>query len=740
MAIGRRIVRTLIGVAIGFGVLLWVAALLLFSQVAENSDDFARYPVWILLINSIGIAALVALIGSKLVRLIRDYRRYVPGSRLQARMVSLVVLLSAGPLVVLYIFSVQFINRGIDDWFNVDVTEGLDNALELSQAALEVERREALVQLQAMSDALANGDRQTLIEQLGELRRESEAIELSVFAANNRIVATNSDDPIGSVPAYPSEEALLQLRQGLPYVTLDLRPDGQYEIIAAMRLPLQGPAGEYELLRATFPVDQRLSILANAVQSNYNQFSELNFLSAALKYSFTLSLSLVLLVAILASVYGAFFAAHRLIVPIQQLMQGTRAVARGDFDTQLPAGARDEIGFLVQSFNDMTQRLGVARQQTRQSEQKLEGERNKLAVILANLSTGVVALEKDLRIRTANHAAGAILGIDLERHIGESLEDLADEGPFLAQLLTVSRSHLDRGETEWREQIALRGEVGQRQLMCAFSRLPGSDDGEEGFVAVFDEITALMQAQREAAWGEVARRLAHEIKNPLTPIQLSAERMRHRYLDGGEDDFDLLDRATYTIIQQVDAMKEMVNAFSEYARAPQVELSTVDLNELVSEVTDLYRHQQSPVSIRMRFDSKLPLIEADANRLRQVLHNLMRNAIEATEGQQDASVDVETRLVEADGSDQVEILVRDNGPGFAEEILDRAFLPYVTSKTKGTGLGLAIVKKLVEEHGGAIRVGNQTPSGAYISILIPLPAGEERGSSVLAADHQRERA
>jgi nitrogen fixation/metabolism regulation signal transduction histidine kinase len=388
----------------------------------------------------------------------------------------------------------------------------------------------------------------------------------------------------------------------------------------------------------------------------------------------------------------------------------------------------------------MTQRLAAARNETRLSEQKLEGERSKLEIILANLSTGVVALETDLRIRTANQAAGAILGIDLEAHVGESLVELAPERPLLAQFLTVSRSHLDRGETEWREQISLRGEVGYRELMCAFSGLPSSDQGDEGFVVVFDDITALMQAQREAAWGEVARRLAHEIKNPLTPIQLSAERLRHRYLAAGEGDLDLLDRATYTIIQQVGAMKEMVNAFSEYARAPQVELASVDLNELVTEVTELYRHQDSPVSIRMRFDSKLPLIEADAGRLRQVLHNLMRNAIEATDGQPDANIDIETRLLESASGRQAEIIVRDNGPGFAIDILDRAFLPYVTSKTKGTGLGLAIVKKLVEEHGGSIRAGNEARGGAYISILMPMSGGDVRVAPAGGHEHQRERA
>ena len=302
-----------------------------------------------------------------------------------------------------------------------------------------------------------------------------------------------------------------------------------------------------------------------------------------------------LLIALLASVYGAFFSARRLVVPIQQLMAGTRAVARGDFDTRLPIPARDEIGFLINSFNEMTQRLAKARQEAHTSQLLAESERRKLAVILARLSTGVLALETDLRIRTANQAACAILGFDFDAHLDESLVELAATRPLLAQFLGVAAEHIRQQESEWREQIVLRGEVGRRVLMCACTVLPSEGDSPAGYVVVFDDITALMQAQRDAAWGEVARRLAHEIKNPLTPIQLSAERLRRRYLAAEGGDAELLDRATHTIIQQVEAMKDMVNAFSEYARAPDVELSRFNLNQLVGEVTELYRHQERPL-------------------------------------------------------------------------------------------------------------------------------------------------
>jgi PAS domain S-box-containing protein len=388
----------------------------------------------------------------------------------------------------------------------------------------------------------------------------------------------------------------------------------------------------------------------------------------------------------------------------------------------------------------MTQRLAKASEDARQSQQQAERERRKLEVVLARLSTGVVAIEPDLRIRTANHAAGAILGVDFETHVGESLVKLTENRPMLGQFVAVAQGHLQRGDSEWREQIMLRAEGGRRVLMCACTELPGNTDSPDGYVIVFDDITALLQAQRDAAWGEVARRLAHEIKNPLTPIQLSAERLRRKYLKPDAGDAELLDRATHTIIQQVEAMKQMVNAFSEYARTPTMEITRFDLNALITELSELYAHHEKPLAITLSLSADLPLLEADAGRLRQVLHNLFRNAIEALEHQNDARVEVSTRRVTSSEADLVEIRVADNGPGFLAELVHQAFDPYVTSKPKGTGLGLAIVKKLVEEHGGQISARNREQGGAEISILIPLSIDASGQSLSRRHDHRRERA
>jgi nitrogen fixation/metabolism regulation signal transduction histidine kinase len=470
----------------------------------------------------------------------------------------------------------------------------------------------------------------------------------------------------------------------------------------------------------------------------------MQYLRQPLKDTLSLTLTVVFMLSLLAAVYGAFVLSRRLVAPIQDLMAGTRAVAEGDFDTRLPTPTRDEIGFLINSFNDMTKRLASARREASLSQAMVEAERTNLEVILARLSTGVVALESDMRIRTANQASGGILNVDLERRAGENLLEVAKGESLLEQFVDVARVHLDAGETEWREQIVLRGEMGRRILTCACTALPGDEDHAAGYVIVFDDITALLQAQRDAAWGEVARRLAHEIKNPLTPIQLSAERMRRKYLGTMDaEEAQILDRATHTIVQQVEAMKEMVNAFSDYARAPDMDIGLFSIDKLVHEVVDLYRAQESDIDIVLTSDPSMPMIEADMGRVRQILHNLLRNATEALENQADGQIEVHVSAAEINNVQIVHIEVQDNGPGFREGSLAQVFDPYVTTKPKGTGLGLAIVKKLVEEHVGTIRAFNGRNGGAVISIRLPLNEAAREAMIAKAparADQRRERA
>ena len=715
----KRVFITLMGVA---GVAFVAAALFLLSQTVQKSDDFDRLQDVILAINIVGGVLLFAILIGNLWRLLRDWRENVPGAKLKARMVGMFVGLAVLPLIVVFYFSIQFINRGIDSWFNVEVEDGLENALALSRAAIEFRKRENLYATQQAALQLAVAQDRQVIFELSMLRRESGASEMTLYGQNNRIIATSTDSSTAEIPKPLTEEVALQMQQERPFVSLESLADGSAEIRTALAFTHRvGRLRETRVLQAHFPLQERLGTMISSVDNSYTQYRELLFFRENLKEMLTLTLGFILLLSLLAAIYGAFVLSRRLVAPIQDLVAGTRAVAMGDFDTRLPTPSRDEIGFLISSFNDMTQRLATARREASLSQALVEAERTNLEVILARLSTGVLALESDLTIRNANQASGSILGVNLENRAGEALRDVAVGRPLLEQFVDVACVHLDAGETEWREQIVLRGEVGKRVLTCACTTLPGDEDNAAGYVIVFDDITALLQAQRDAAWGEVARRLAHEIKNPLTPIQLSAERMRRKYLQSmDEEEAQILDRATHTIVQQVEAMKEMVNAFSDYARAPDMDIARFDLDKLAHEIVDLYRAQESDVDIVLTSDPTMPLVEADMGRVRQILHNLLRNAVEALENTDGGRIDVQVGSAEIDGVEMVQIKVEDNGPGFKAGSVTQVFDPYVTTKPKGTGLGLAIVKKLVEEHIGSIRAQNRSDGGAMISIRLPL--------------------
>jgi len=702
---------------------------------------FAKWLPWILLINIAGLITLFVLLATKLSRLVRDFRRHVPGSRLKGRTVAIFSALAVAPILIVYYFSLQFINRGIDSWFEIEVSQGLKDTRELSHAALEVRVREFLQHTQVVAHELSPLSDFELIGTLDRERRESTALEFTVVGTQTRIIATSSDRPMDMLPVPATDEMMLQVRRGRPYVSIDTDSVGGYVIRAASPLEGNGKSSGARVLIALYPVPQQLSQLADTVQRSYSNYAALVQRRQPVKSTFVLILSFVVLMSLIAAVYGAFFAAQRLVQPVQDLIAGTRAVAKGNYDTKLPLPSRDELGFLVTSFNDMTKRLGRAREETRRSQQAVEAERAGLAVILARLSTGVVSLEANLTVRTANQAASAILGVDLEAAVGAKFDAVVSDSTLFSQFLNAVKLRLGAEQLDWREQIELLSDSGKRVLMCACTELP-NEAGKPGVVLVFDDITTLLQAQRDAAWGEVARRLAHEIKNPLTPIQLSAERIQRKFSGSmNAEDAQILDRATHTIVAQVEAMKQMVNAFSEYARAPDMHFSRFDLNQLITEVVDLYRVQASTAELKLMLAPTLPPLSADRIRIRQILNNLVTNSLEALEGRANACVEIETHVAE-DGPKQVAaIIVTDNGPGFQRDLIGTVFDPYVTSKPKGTGLGLAIVKKIVEEHGGRIEADNQRTGGARVRILLPL--GENTRSSSgrepRKGEHRRER-
>ncbi|HEV2284793.1 MAG TPA: ATP-binding protein [Steroidobacteraceae bacterium] len=722
-------------VALGvFWAVIGIAAFLLLAKSVQNSAEFERLQTWILLLNVCAVLVLTVLVVRKLWRLVRDYRAHVPGSRLTARTVAIFGALVIAPLLIVYLSSLEFLNRGIDSWFTVEVRQGLNDAVVLSRAALDLRMREYSQRTEDLAHSLEGVAPGGVQARLDEARHVDGALEVALFGPQGRIIAASLEHPLESLPTQPPQDLLRQVGQHLPYVSLEPQAGGRYLIRTGAALATSAASHDPRFVVAIHPVPAQLAALSEAVQGTYSQYGNLAAMREPLKYSFRLTLTLVLLLAMLAAIYGAIFSAQRLVRPVQDLIEGTRAVGKGDFATRLPLPSRDEMGFLVHSFNDMTKRLRRARAEAQQSQEAVERERERLAIILARLSTGVVAIDRNMTVRMANQAAGAILGTELSAATGKPLPELAAGNERLGQFVGALAVRFAAGREEWREQLDLDSSAGRRTLMCACTPLPG-EDRDVGFVIVFDDITALLAAQRDAAWGEVARRLAHEIKNPLTPIQLSAERMRRRLLSGmSERDAEILERGTRTIVQQVETMQQMVNAFSEYARAPEMQITRFSLNQLVTEVADLYRSQDSRVRIRLDLDRHLESLEADRGRVRQILNNLLTNALEALEGVAAPALEIATRLERTGDGDYASVTVGDNGPGFQRELLGRVFDPYVTSKPKGTGLGLAIVKKIVEEHGGRIDADNRPEGGARVRVVLPV-----KDSTRSAAGGARER-
>ena len=723
--------------------LVAIGALVALSLSVENSAQFQRLQPVVLLASAVAVLVLSVLIARKVVQLVAARRRGDPGSRLTARTAAVFGALVALPLVTVYLFSLGFLNRGIDSWFRDEVKQGLNDSASLSRSVRDLLLREHGEIAERFAERLAGLPSSQMLVELDRELAASGANEIVIYGEHARILGVASRSVSDALPPRPPAELVRRIADGATYVSFEPLAGSNYLIRAAAPVPggMLGPQ-DARFVVAAYDPPSRFAELTEAVDRSRSTYADVEALREPLKYSFSVTLTLVLLVTLLGAIYGAIFSAEVLFKPVQDLMAGTRAVARGDLETRVPPSSDDEMGSLVDSFNDMTFGLRRAREENAASRLAVERERERLALILARLSSGVLAVDRALVLRLANAAAGHILGVDFAGREGQPLDAIESADPRLRQFVVALRERLDAGREEWREQLELAadGAAPARVLACACVPLP--QGGEPGFVVVLEDVTHLLQAQRDAAWGEVARRLAHEIRNPLTPIQLSAERMRLRLLPGltGQD-AEMVERSTHTIVQQVESMKQMVNDFSEYARAPAVRVAPFDLNGLVTEVADLYRAQEAAIPIVVELDPAIERIEADRGRVRQVLNNLLTNALEALEGVRPASIQLQTRLVEERGAPAVVVTVTDNGPGFQPEMLGRVFDPYVTSKPRGTGLGLAIVKKIVEDHGGRIEAENRPEGGARVRVMLPVREGaREQALRERRSELRRERA
>lgn len=717
----RRLVLRVLPVAVAMTVLL--ASLILVSNVQQDSNATGQSYVWVLVLTVFALVVVAAAIIHRFISLTKNVREQVPGALLSARWVRNFLVLSLPPALIVYFFSAYFLTRTVDSWFDVNVESALANSLELGQQFLENRTMEVRNQVRRFARDIDNPAEDVDSVRRTLLRNVSSAgpLELSILANDGHLVTSANINMLADLPERPGDYALLQALQGGEYAAAEPVEDGTLRIRIIQRLPNTRPGAQSFLLQAIYPLPETITSLTEDIQKEYRRYQNISYLRNALKQSFILILSLVLLLAILLAILAALNVARRMVTPISKLALATREVAAGDLKHEVQAGDRDELGFLVQSFNEMTEALTTASEEAERSRAQLQSQSEYLETVLGSLTAGVLTLDEDRVVVTANSAAEEILNLPDGFFAGNGLVELVGSASFLKPLTELIARQMGRGPAEWQRE--LRMQVGGEDLILLVrgSRLGKRESLLHGTVVVFDDVTVLNQAQREAAWAEVARRLAHEVKNPLTPIRLAAERLRMKLMDKlASDDGAMLERSTTTIVSQVEALRALVDAFGDYAREPQLERESVALDELIHAVVALYQHSDQRVEIELDLIPGPAGLMADGGQLRQLLHNLIGNSCEAVAAGELAVVSIQTKITSKGNKRWLEMTVSDAGPGYPQAVLEKPFEPYVTFKASGSGLGLAICRKIVHDHDGRISISNLEGGGASTVVSLPL--------------------
>ncbi len=677
-----------------------VAAVGLFLLATASSDTtlFARHYPLLLGLNAALAVLFAALVAYQLVVLVRRHRARVFGSRLTLRLLLRFATLAVVPGLIVYAVSVQFLTRSIESWFDVKVDAALEGGIKLGQQVIDQMMLDLQGKANAMALELADRGPAEAAGQLERLRGQLGVDEAVLVTGSGRLVASAGRDVTRLVPELPTGQALRQARANRGYTAVDTAVGRPLALRVVVPVDMPGLGGEARFLQVRQSVPASIARSAEAVEAAYRDYRELAISREGLKRIYIVTLTFALLMALFVGVAVAVTQSGLLAEPLANLAQAMQAVARGDLSRRAPVRSRDELGVLTESFNSMTRQLEEARHGVEANRLALEAAKVRLENILANLSAGVLVFDHELLLSISNHGAAAILGGELDAFAARVREQFAAAG-----------------EHDWQLELQLKGTG--KTLHARGARLPQATGG--GSVVVFDDVTQLIQAQRATAWAEVARRLAHEIKNPLTPIRLSAERLEMKL--GGRlppEDAETLRHSTETIVNQVAALKAMVDDFTDYARLPAPVPQPLDLNALVRQVLALYENSTAPIARQLA--EPLPPVWADSAQIRQVIHNLVQNAQDALENQpargSSPAIEVRTELA----GDRVRLAVSDNGGGFPEELMARIFEPYVTTKPRGTGLGLAIVKKIVDEHHGTVAIENRPSRGASVSVLLPL--------------------
>ncbi len=726
--------------------------LFLLAKESENSSRFYIQYEWLLGANVVVAFALLILVLTLVWRLFRRYHVREFGSRLMTRLVLLFALVGILPGTVIYLVSVQFVSRSIESWFDVKVESALDSGKNMGLTALDFLLSDLQNKAKDMAVELTEPSEHALALRLSRLRERFQVAEATLVNSRGRVIAYANENPTSLIPELPSSEMIRQARNSRWYAARDekiIPAEGEQPATSILRsrvvMTIRNSSTSFQndnlYLQLIQPVPDDLARNAVALSSATREYQVRSLGRHNLRKMYLITLTLTLLLAIVAAITSAFLISGQLARPLLLLAEGTKAVTEGDFSPRPIVTSSDELGSLTQSFNTMTRQLFDARATVERNRAELENAKAYLESVLANMSAGVMVLDQHERLVSCNESVERILQRQLKEEIGKPLHQIEGLLSFAAVInKAFSEQHAQSAagdaaeqDSHWQQQIEVprlhnadTGEIEQSiTVLARGSHLPVANGN--GFVVVFDDISDIISAQRSIAWGEVARRLAHEIKNPLTPIQLSAERLQMKLedkLDGVEA--GILNKATTTIVNQVASMKRMVDDFRDYARTPPAVLSPLNLGELIDEVLHLYLAGDGRDIIHLRIAENLPKVMGDATQMRQVIHNLLQNAQDAVADNlhQPGRIDVIADVIHYTGADQserdaVRMTIIDNGPGFSSKILARAFEPYATSKPRGTGLGLAMVKKIVDEHGGRIDIQNRSEAnGAKVTILL----------------------
>lgn len=703
------VMRYLLLCSVGLG----IVAVFMLASVSANTALFSEYYPLLLGINLAIALLLGGLVAYQLVSLRRRLKAGVFGAKLTLRLVMLFGLMAVLPGALIYGVSVQFVSQSIESWFEVRLDSALESGLNLGRSTLDGRLKELGTKAEAMALALSTRDAAEHVSALNTLREQAAVEEATLLTIRGRVLAFSGNERSGIAPEIPSQAALRQIRMQRSYSAIESVPDRGLYLRVLAPVDVVSLTDEARVLQLLQRVPAQLANDAEIVQSGYREYQELQLSRRGLKRLYGITLTLALLLAVLSSLGLAFLLSSRLSAPLSALVEGTRAVAQGDFSRRAAVASSDELGQLTQSFNSMTLQLAEAQSRVERNQAQLAHAKAYLESVLAHLSAGVLTFDTKLNLRSANPSAAHILGADSAALIGSAVQDWpARDASFVSLAEALSDAFAGADGAEWQRQVERQLKNGTQVLLLRATRFGDAENA--GLIVVFDDVTHLLQAQRDAAWAEVARRLAHEIKNPLTPIQLSAERLQFKLAPKlAAADAEILARSTQTIVSQVAALKRMVDAFSQYARTPEPAMRRIELNALIQEVLTLYESLGS--SMQLNLAPELPVILGDATQIRQVIHNLLQNAQDALTDTTAPRIEIATAL--SDG--RVEFSVTDNGTGFPEHLMKRAFEPYVTTKPRGTGLGLSIVRKIIDEHHGEVTITNVAPHGARIAIRLP---------------------